>query len=289
MRRNRIRRFLQQKQYAIASFVLFIAIAGMTGVYLSNRLTGQQNTQIAQKETEPAEERMRPDYVSLLESGGEDQPNKDEVESVNSVIKPETDTAAEQQTEPSTKQESTKQTEPPASRPSEQNQTFEEKLDTDDMEQKNSTAAQEHAAETAAMHFSPKSDLGWPLEGDVIMNYSMDQTVYFATLDQYKYNPALVIAGKVNDPVKAAATGRITDISTNEETGVTVTMDLGDGYSAVYGQLKEVLYKEGAVVEAGNAIGYIAEPTKYYSQEGSNLYFKLLKDDKPVNPMQYME
>ena len=117
----------------------------------------------------------------------------------------------------------------------------------------------------------------------------MDQTIYFSTLEQYKYNPAVIIAGKVNDPVNAAATGKITDISTNEETGVTVTMELGDGYSAVYGQLKEVLYKEGATVEAGNAIGYIAEPTKYYSVEGSNLYFELQKDGEPVNPMQYIQ
>ncbi len=139
------------------------------------------------------------------------------------------------------------------------------------------------------MNFSPESELGWPLQGDVILNYSMDQTVYFATLDQYKYNPALIIAGKVNDPVNAAATGKITDISANEETGLIVTMDLGNGYSAVYGQLKEVLYKEGASVEAGNAIGYLADPPKYYSVEGSNLYFELLKDQEPVNPMQYMQ
>ena len=29
----------------------------------------------------------------------------------------------------------------------------------------------------------------WPVSGTVLMNYSMDKTVYFATLDQYKYNP----------------------------------------------------------------------------------------------------
>ena len=168
------------------------------------------------------------------------------------------------------------------------------KRNADDQESQTDQSQEKKAKDTAAkakaeLHFSPESDLGWPLQGDVILNYSMDQTVYFATLEQYKYNPAIIIAGKVNDPVNAAATGKITDISTNEETGVTVTMDLGDGYSAVYGQLKEVLYKEGAAVEAGNAIGYIAEPTKYYSVEGSNLYFELQKDGEPVNPMQYME
>ena len=52
-------------------------------------------------------------------------------------------------------------------------------------------------------------------------------------------------------------------------------MDLGDGYSAIYGQLKEVPYEVGDIVGKGKLVGYIAEPTKYYSVEGSNLYFAL--------------
>ena len=57
----------------------------------------------------------------------------------------------------------------------------------------------------------------------------------------------------------------------------------------MYGQLKDLNFEEGATVEAGQIIGYIGEPTKYYSVEGSNLYFQLLKDGKPVNPLDYLE
>jgi len=117
----------------------------------------------------------------------------------------------------------------------------------------------------------------------------MEQTVYFSTLDQYKYNPAVIISGNVNDKVKAAANGKITDISTNEVTGCTVTMDLGDGYTAVYGQLKEVPYEAGAYLEAGNTIGFVSEPTKYYSLEGSNVYFALEKDGEPVDPVEFFQ
>lgn len=302
MRRNRIRRFFQQKQYAIASLVLFIAIAAMTGVYLSNRITGQKQEEKMAQEQEELNSFMDEtnDYAILPDSNpaesnsgaGEDE----DVTSVTSVIRPretkpettaDTETDKESQTEQETKPEQAKNT----SAQSDENQkpASDEQAEPDKSGNEGQKQGTTTTANTSALHFSPETDLGWPLQGDVIMNYSMDQTIYFATLEQYKYNPALVIAGKVNDPVKAAATGRITDISTNEETGVTVTMELGDGYTAVYGQLKEVLYKEGATVDAGNAIGYIAEPTKYYSVEGSNLYFELLKDDKPVNPMQYME
>lgn len=318
MKRNRVRRFLQQKQYTIASLVLFAAVAAMTGVYMSNKVTdSNQNMELAQKQKELMEEDARGFDPDHLPDSGEE-----EVESVASVIRPkdaeeesgsqdaeqdaqadggtglqnnsDMDALIDTDTDDSTESETDNGTSAGEENKDQQNLPSEEdtKHDTEKTEkdtEKKDTATQAKPAETVPMHFSPKSDLSWPLQGDVIMNYSMDQTVYFATLEQYKYNPALIIAGKVNEPVNAAATGRITDISTNEETGMTVTMDLGDGYTAVYGQLKEVLYKENAVVEAGNAIGYIAEPTKYYSVEGSNLYFELQKDHKPVNPMQYMQ
>lgn len=308
MKRNRMRRFFQQKQYAIASLVLFAAIAAMTGVYVSNRITNErQEQELAQKEKELLNAQADEDEKNAAPDSSMDPfvnptklPDKDEdVTSVTSIIKPEEKTQDQEKnvsgtqtdadTQDHTQKDEASNTQDYKSGQTGQSSSGQNESDKQKKsdQKKKDTAAQAKAA--VPLNFSPESDLSWPLQGDVILNYSMDQTVYFATLDQYKYNPALIIAGKVNDPVNAAATGKITDISANEETGLTVTMDLGNGYSAVYGQLKEVLYKEGATVEAGNAIGYIAEPTKYYSVEGSNLYFELLKDKEPVNPMQYMQ
>ena len=127
------------------------------------------------------------------------------------------------------------------------------------------------------------------MEGNVIINYSMDSTVYFPTLDQYKYNPAVIIAGEVNDKVYAVAKGQIKSIENDEVTGCTVTVDLGDGYEAVYGQLKELNFANGDYVEAGHVLGYVGEPTKYFTVEGSNLYFELDKDGTPVDPVAYFE
>ena len=45
----------------------------------------------------------------------------------------------------------------------------------------------------------------------------------------------------------------------NAQTGNTVTMDLGNGYEAVYGQLKEVPVQEGNYVEQGELVGYLSE------------------------------
>ena len=134
------------------------------------------------------------------------------------------------------------------------------------------------------LHFNPENGLIWPIEGTVLLDYSMESTIFFPTLQQYQYNPAMVISGKVNQKVYFIAKGKITDISTNEETGCTVTQDIGDGYLAVYGQLKELNYEVGDMVESGQVVGYVSEPTKYYSTEGSNIYFQILKDGEPIDP-----
>lgn len=139
-----------------------------------------------------------------------------------------------------------------------------------------------------ALHFRPENGIVWPIEGTVLLDYSMDSTIFFPTLQQYQYNPAMIISGKVNQKVYFIAKGKITDISTNEETGCTVTQDLGDGYTAVYGQLKELNFDVGDTVESGQVVGYVSEPTKYYSVEGSNVYFQILKDGVPMDPQEVL-
>ena len=137
--------------------------------------------------------------------------------------------------------------------------------------------------------FSEKDVLTWPVNGDVILSYSMDETVYFATLNQYKYNPAILIAGEVGEDIVSAREGVVTSIKKDAQTGTTVTVSIGDGYEIVYGQIGEVCVEQGETLSKNEIIGYLAEPTKYYSVEGCNLYFQLLKDGEPLNPMNFFD
>ena len=159
---------------------------------------------------------------------------------------------------------------------------------TDDTLETGTNSARNETAETAEnLTFSTDDTLMWPVMGNVIMNYSMDHTIYYATLMQYKCNPAIIIDAEVGTEVKAAATGVVTSVEMdNEETGITVTMDIGDGYSVVYGQLADDMSLEvGDLVNAGEVIATVSQPTKYYSVEGSNLYFMVKEGDKTINPM----
>lgn len=145
------------------------------------------------------------------------------------------------------------------------------------------------AAVPLTLNFTEADRLVWPVRGNVILDYSMDQTTYFYTLDQYRTNPGIVIQSDVSTPVAAPANARITEIGANEEIGNYVVMDLGNEYTATCGQLKEITAVEGEYLEAGQTIGYVSEPTKYYSVEGVNVFFELMHQGQAVDPLDYME
>lgn len=136
-----------------------------------------------------------------------------------------------------------------------------------------------------AGNFDESAGLSWPIEGDVILNYDTEGVVYFQTLAQYKANPAIMIAGEVGEKVRACADGVVKEIVKNEETGVTLKIEAGNSYEIVYGQLGDLKVSEGDTVKEGTVLGKLAEPTDYFTIEGPNLYFQILQENTPVNPL----
>ena len=46
---------------------------------------------------------------------------------------------------------------------------------------------------------------------------------------------------------------------------------------------------ENEYVHRGDLLGYVAEPTKYYTVEGTNVFFEFLKDGVPVDALDFLE
>lgn len=262
MKERKTRGLAGQKQMIVASCMMLILVTCLTGLFIA-RKTEQKNRDA---ELAKNSEKLSEDV------------DTEPIQAVDSVILPEV-----------------KKEEPkvlPKEEPVENNDM--------DAETKEEPPAEETAAKPvggpavevieeeppAALSFSGK--LQWPIEGNVLMNYSMDSSIYFATLDQYKYNPAMIIEADEGSSIAAAAAGDIVEIRDDAQTGLTVVMDIGDGYHAIYGQLQDLNFKEKAHLEAGDIIGTVAKPSKYYSLEGTNLYFALTKNDEPVNPMDFL-
>lgn len=137
--------------------------------------------------------------------------------------------------------------------------------------------------------FHEDDTLQWPIVGEVLLDYSMDKAVYFPTMQQYRYNPSIVIAAKEGETITAAADGVVKQVYYDAQTGNSILFDIGDGYELTYGQLTDITLAEGDRVKAGDIVGKVAKPTIYYSVEGNNVYFKLTKDGVPVDPLSKME
>ncbi len=138
------------------------------------------------------------------------------------------------------------------------------------------------------LSFAAGSTIAWPVNGNIVLDYSMDTTTYFPTLKQYKCNPGILIQAEVGQPVNAAVRGIVTVIGSNEELGNFIMMDLGDDYSILYGQLEEIEVSVGQTVEAGTLLGKVAQPTKYYVVEGPNMYLEMRHHQNPVDPLDYI-
>lgn len=145
------------------------------------------------------------------------------------------------------------------------------------------------SAKALVCDFSDTSKLTWPIMGNIILDYSMDSTIYFPTLDQYKCNPALIIQGDVSAPVSAPANARVVETGSNEEIGNYVVLDLGNDYTVTCGQLKDIQVVKDEYIYQGSLLGYVSEPTKYYSVEGNNLFFEMEHGGQPVDALDYLE
>ena len=166
-------------------------------------------------------------------------------------------------------------------------------IDDDDDDQDTTSAGEttsgEQTKETgidgkSELHYDPVNSISWPLVGNVIIPYSMDSTVYFETLNEYKCNPAMIMEAKPGDEVKAVYECEVKEVSSSPELGNYVKLDLGDGYTVTLGQLQDVKVALGSRLEMGDVIGTVGEPSRFYSEEGTNLYFAIDKDGQPVDP-----
>lgn len=141
------------------------------------------------------------------------------------------------------------------------------------------------AASIANLKYDGTQGLLWPLEGELVMPYSMDTTVYYKTLDMYKCSPGIMIAAEEGNSIFSAYEGIVESVKDTKEYGTEVIVNLGNGYKAIYGQLMNIAVKPGDEVAKATIIGQVAPVSDYFRKEGTNLFFEVTKNGKPVNPV----
>lgn len=129
----------------------------------------------------------------------------------------------------------------------------------------------------------------WPVEGSVDRDFSLEVFAYDATMGDWRTHDGIDIAVPLGTPVAACAKGTVTDVSTDDMMGVTVTIDHGKGMESVYSNLAETVEVEvGTEVEAGTVIGAVGTSAISESADPSHLHFSLREYDVTIDPLNYL-
>ena len=285
MRRSRRKGLARERLLMVASSLLVLASLTATGIWLGRDGSNQDEGYVVDLSsienstaTGLAEENELTIAENVTQGASTDDLDYDPYFQETNSQKVENPDQSESDSMSDTKQEESAN----SSKTSQSEESGNAK-DTDQISETDTTALS--TAMQPALTFSDSDTLVWPVVGNILINYSMDKTVYFPTLQQYKYNPAVIIQANEGDLITAASAGKVISVFTDPQLGNGITMELGGGYEATYGQLRNILVSEGSYVAAGDIIAEVAAPTKYYSVEGTNVYFKLTKDGEPVNPL----
>ena len=114
----------------------------------------------------------------------------------------------------------------------------------------------------------------WPTNGNLLNKYAPNDG-----------KKGLDIAGKLGQPILAAAGGRVV-YSGNGLIGYgnLIIIKHNDHYLSAYGHNRRLLVKEGAEVKQGEKIGEMGDSGK----DGIILHFEIRQDGKPVDPLRYL-
>lgn len=147
------------------------------------------------------------------------------------------------------------------------------------------TEAQTEDNKKAFAEFEDGQEMSWPVFGRIVMNYSADTAIYDKTLDLYRTNNSISIEANAGEDVFASAGGIVEDVFVDNEKGVSIVLNHGNGWLSTYSQLEDnVSLSIGDVVSEGQIIGNVGLPSNYSVSLGSHLDFKVTKGEISADP-----
>ena len=157
-----------------------------------------------------------------------------------------------------------------------------------DSKEQNSGTSQDSAGGQSGTQTAP--DFIVPVEGPVLLKYSMESLVYSKTLDQYMTHPGVDIAADKSTDVKAIADGTVSRVYNDDRYGTTVCIIHGDGLTSIYSNLAaQGLAETGDEVKQGDTIGCVGDTALFESLEETHLHFEMTKDENCTDPGDYIE
>ncbi len=129
---------------------------------------------------------------------------------------------------------------------------------------------------------------GYPLEGQTVAVYAMDQLQYNQTTRDWRTHDGVDIGADAGTQVCAAAEGTVYSVFEDETLGMTVVIRHEDGYVTQYSSLsQEVLVQPGQEVTLGQAIGTVGTTALLETAVGNHVHFCVTQNGEPMDPAEF--
>lgn len=103
--------------------------------------------------------------------------------------------------------------------------------------------------------------------------------------NKLSFHRGIDIAGKMNDPVVAAAKGTVLTVGSDKFHGNHIILEHGNGLRTWYMHLNEVVIQQGESIERGQLIGKLGTSGR---STGPHLHYEILLQGKSTNPAPYL-
>ena len=128
-----------------------------------------------------------------------------------------------------------------------------------------------------------------PVENSSTIEYYSETMVFNSTLGRFSSHQAIDFYAEEGASVYAVANGTVKSIETSMLTGVTITIDHGDGLISVYNSLADAEWVAvGEVVKKGDTIGEVSTSNRQEYKAGAHLHFEMKKDGVIIDPGVYL-
>lgn len=129
-----------------------------------------------------------------------------------------------------------------------------------------------------------------PVDGEKIKDYSSDNLVYSATLDEWTTHLGIDYKSEKTDIVKASADGKIKSIKNDPRYGLTVVIEHANGFESVYSNLLTAEFiTVGEEVKQGQTIATVGNTARFEIADETHLHFEIKQNGENVDPNIYLK
>jgi murein hydrolase activator len=122
----------------------------------------------------------------------------------------------------------------------------------------------------------------WPVPGKVLVGFGAQKNARFETLVPH---PGLDLSVAEGEPIRAVYEGVVAFSDWFKGYGNLIVLEHGDGFMSVYAHASDRLVATGDRVSGGQVIARAGDTG---SLDGPKLYFEIIKDGKPENPVGWL-